>query len=135
MFRRSYWFEAANRGTSYMAMSLQSEHPEQYELRSHGDWIIIELKQEIGWETDYVWIEKLVERIGSENHGIALELEKNTYLHSKIVALLVACSKVARKQGVRFVLLSPGTQVVHTLRTMRLLDTVVSVCDSEASLS
>lgn len=113
----------------------KSEHPDKYDLVIRGAWTIIRLKQEIGWETDYVWLEKLVENIGAEHRNIALELEKKTYLHSKIVALLVACSKAARKSGVEFVLLAPGGNVVNTLRTMKLLDTVIHTRATEQDLS
>lgn len=101
-----------------------------------GNWHIVRVKEEIGWETDNSWLEGLVADLcRKDGRNVALALDKKSYLHSKIVALLVACSKAVRGLGHEFGLLEPTPHVKSTLKAMKLLDAVVKVYESEADLA
>jgi anti-anti-sigma regulatory factor len=106
-----------------------------YSVRTRGAWSIVNVTQEIDWQTDTKWVQQVVKDVcTTDRRNVALVLDKESHLHSKIVALLVACSRIVKEQGGLFGLLEPGAQVRNTLTVMKLVDRVVCVYDHESDL-
>jgi anti-anti-sigma regulatory factor len=108
---------------------------EPFEVRAVGNWHIVRVSQPIDGETDYEWLRGSVARLCAEGgRNLAIVLDRSSYLHSKVLSLLISWSKICVEHGVKFGLLEPRAQMISTLESMHLLNTVIRVYKSEAEL-
>jgi hypothetical protein len=107
----------------------------QYETLERGAWRIVRIKESIRTDMDYSWLTRQVEEFCSQGHpNIALTFDKESYLFSKLISIMVGCAKVCKKHGGNLAVLEPTAHVLKTLTALNLRDTVIAVYMKDADL-
>jgi len=116
-------------------MASRQGNDTRYKIRQKAGWCILNIKESMHSDTDITWLLQLIEGLAQKgNKKVAINFEKETYLYSKLISVLIACSKCLRKDGGVLAILEPSKHIAKILTTLNLIDSVIKVYDSEAAL-
>ncbi|MBD3320403.1 MAG: hypothetical protein GF350_04825 [Chitinivibrionales bacterium] len=118
-----------------MGSSEKNEYIPDYEIIQRGKWKVILIKEDINSEFDYSWLKSVTGELCKKGFTkVAIRFDHKTYLFSKLISVLLGCSKVMRKNGGKVAIVAPLPHVVETLKATRLYKTHISVFKKESDL-
>ncbi|MBD3343899.1 MAG: hypothetical protein GF401_02415 [Chitinivibrionales bacterium] len=110
-------------------------HSPRYDIIQRGEWKVVHIKEDVNSELDYTWLRELTRKLCTqESRKIAFRFDNKTYLFSKLISVLLSCSKIVKKVHGELALVEPQEHVVETLKATRLYKTHIAVYDEEKEL-
>ncbi|MBD3422566.1 MAG: hypothetical protein GF398_20815 [Chitinivibrionales bacterium] len=107
----------------------------RFGLVKHNRWTVIRIKEHVQSDSDFSWLKYEVAALCKKGASdIAIAFAKKSYLYSKVISVLVTCSRTVNKHHGNLALVEPEQRIKKMLKTMKLNNVLFSIYDEIGDL-
>jgi anti-anti-sigma factor len=106
----------------------------KFNIYNKNAYTIFRFLEDVGINTDLAELKVLIEEhLQKGNKNIAIAFTKNSYLYTKSIAILIACSEMVREAGGSLAIIEPNEDIVDILAVID-FDKIIKIFSSEEEL-